>query len=89
MLEFSAPEMAEIARSQHFCTPSLDTISAAQTFIETVGDIYSKNLHDEVLPYMSPDDRQKIAESVRKMMTDMGYQPRIPTDRLTGVLYNL
>ena len=89
MLEFSADDMAEISRSQHFCTSSLDTISAAQTFIETVGDIYNKNTPDEVLPNMTPDDRQKIAENVRRVMTDMGYQPRIATDRLTGVLYNL
>ena len=89
LLNFYAEPMAELARSQHFCTTSLDTVSAAQSFIESVNDIYKKNLHFDDIPVMMPEDMRKIADSTRNAMTEMGFNPRITPDKLVDILKTL
>ncbi|SCW64433.1 Alcohol dehydrogenase, class IV [Ruminococcaceae bacterium YRB3002] len=89
LMEFYAEDIAELARSQHFCTTSLDTVSAAQSFIESVGDIYKKNMPDYQVPMMTPEDCQKIAEDTRRSLAEFGYLPRITTDRLVNILRTL
>ena len=89
LLEFSAEPMAELSRSQHFCTTSLDTISAAQSFIESVSDIYDKNMQNTEIPHMTPEDMRKIAEDTRRSMTEMGFNPRISADRIYDLLRTL
>jgi len=86
LLEFNAEEMAELARMMHFCTPSLDTINAARSFIESVNDIYEKNSPKIDTPMMTPEDRRVIAESVRRSLIDMGFTPRISADKLEFLL---
>lgn len=86
LLEFNAEDMARISRSQHFSTSSLDTLSAAQTFIESVSDIYKKNSPNEPFLNISPDDCVKIADDTRKALSELGFTPRISADRLVSIL---
>jgi len=89
LLNYYADPMAELSRSQHFCTTSLDTLSAAQSFIESVNDIYKKNLHFDDIPVMTPDDMRKIADDTRRMMIEMGFTPKITSERLVDILKSL
>ena len=89
LLEFSTEQMAALSRSQQFCTSSLDNLSAAQSFIESVYDIYRKNMPDPSLPVMSPADCRKIAEDTRRSLADMGFEPRISVERLEMMLRNM
>ena len=86
MLEFKAEEMADLARFMHFCTPSLDTISAAQSFIESVDDIFKKNQPSFEVPMMTPEDRSIIASETRRAMIEMGFEPKITSERLENIL---
>ena len=86
MVEYNAEEMADLARFMHFCTPSLDTVSAAHSFIESVDDIYKKNSPPGELPMMTPEARRSIAEDTRRSLSEMGITPRLSVDRLENML---
>ncbi|MBP5260898.1 MAG: iron-containing alcohol dehydrogenase [Clostridiales bacterium] len=86
LLEYKAQDMAELARLMHFCTPSLDTISAAQSFIDSVNDIFTKNTPPEKMLMLNPGDRSAIAEGAIKSMHEMGFETKISADTIENIL---
>ena len=86
LLEFVSEDLAECAKRQQLCNTSLDTISAAQMFIESVSDIFKKNMPDNDLPFLNREDCANIAESVRKSLVELGYKPRLSADRIASLL---
>ena len=88
-LDSCTSSLAELSRQNHFCTHSLDDLSAAQSFIEALENLYSKHLSKQVMPAISQDTAEKIALSTAREIASFGFPQDIDPGRLTNIICSI
>lgn len=85
-LDKEKESLAILAREAHFCTMSIDTTSAAQSFIESITRLYQRVGGFDVIPHINEEDIDSIVAETEKEAVRFGLNKTIDTNTLRQII---